>query len=49
LTDPLIAIGGIHENYERSMNGGRFNEGAVPFIRKLIAQNRQLFKALAQR
>ncbi len=30
-------------------NSGRFNESAVPFARQLIAQNRELFEALAQR
>lgn len=30
-------------------NGGRFGEGAVPFARRLIAQNRELFELLAQR
>ena len=28
---------------------GRFAESAVPFIRRLIAQNRELFATLAQR
>ncbi|MCI0487571.1 MAG: hypothetical protein L0229_13345 [Blastocatellia bacterium] len=27
----------------------RFSESAVPFIRRLIAQNRELFETLAQR
>jgi hypothetical protein len=30
-------------------NGGRFAESAVPFVRRLIAQNRELFEMLAQR
>jgi len=30
-------------------NEGRFTESAVPFVRRLIAQNRQLFETLAQR
>jgi len=30
-------------------NGGRFGESAVPFVRRLIAQNRELFETLAQR
>jgi hypothetical protein len=30
-------------------NGGRFSESAVPFVRELIANNRELFEALAQR
>ena len=32
-----------------STNGGRFGESAVPFIRQLITENRELFEALAQR
>lgn len=32
-----------------STKGGRFSESAVPFIRRLIAENRELFDALAQR
>ena len=32
-----------------SAHGGRFNETAVPFIQKLIIENRELFEALAQR
>ncbi len=32
-----------------SANGGRFSESAVPFIRQLITENRELFEALAQR
>ena len=31
-----------------STNGGRFTESAVPFIRQLITENRELFEALAQ-
>lgn len=34
---------------EQSTNGGRFSESAVPFVRRLIAENRELFDALAQR
>ncbi len=30
-------------------NGGRFSESALPFVRQLVAQNRELFEALAQR
>jgi hypothetical protein len=30
-------------------NGGRFSESAVPFARRLISQNRELFELLAQR
>ena len=33
---------------EHSTNGGRFSESAVPFVRRLIAENRELFDALAQ-
>jgi hypothetical protein len=32
-----------------SPNGGRFTESAVPFVRRLIAENRELFDALAKR
>ena len=32
-----------------STNGGRFSESAVPFMRQLISENRELFEALAQR
>jgi hypothetical protein len=32
-----------------STNGRRFSESAVPFIRQLITENRELFEALAQR
>jgi len=31
-----------------SKNSGRFDESAVPFARRLIAQNRELFELLAQ-
>ncbi|MEK6287838.1 MAG: hypothetical protein AABO57_19130 [Acidobacteriota bacterium] len=34
---------------QHSTNGGRFTESAVPFVRRLIAENRELFDALAQR
>jgi hypothetical protein len=34
---------------EPSENGGRFSESAAPFVRKLIAQNRELFEMLAER
>jgi len=34
---------------DRSTNGGRFSESAVPFVRRLIAENRDLFEALARR
>ncbi|MGZ8844475.1 MAG: hypothetical protein ACXW18_12490 [Pyrinomonadaceae bacterium] len=32
-----------------SVDGGRFSESAVPFVRRLISGNRELFDALAQR
>lgn len=34
---------------QHSKNGGRFAESAVPFVRRLIEENRQLFDTLAQR
>lgn len=34
---------------EPSTNGGRFSESAVPFVRRLIAENRELFDVLSQR
>ena len=34
---------------QRSTNESRFSESALPFIRQLIAENRELFEALAQR
>ena len=34
---------------QNSETGGRFTESAVPFVRRLIAQNRELFEILAQR
>lgn len=34
---------------QHSTNGGRFTESAVPFVRQLIAENRELFDALAKR
>lgn len=34
---------------QHSTNGDRFGESAVPFVRKLIAENRELFETLAQR
>ncbi len=30
-------------------NGSRFSESAIPFVRQLITQNRELFETLAQR
>lgn len=32
-----------------STDRGRFSESAVPFVRRLIAGNRELFETLAQR
>jgi hypothetical protein len=34
---------------QHSTNGGRFTESAVPFVRRLIAENRDLFETLAKR
>jgi hypothetical protein len=34
---------------QHSTSGGRFAESAVPFVRRLITENRELFEALAQR
>jgi len=34
---------------QHSTNGGRLTESAVPFVRRLIAENRELFQALAKR
>ena len=34
---------------QSTTNGGRFSESAVPFVRRLIEENRQLFDELAQR
>lgn len=34
---------------QHSTKGGRSSESAVPFVRRLIAENRDLFGALAQR
>ncbi len=34
---------------QHSTNGGRFTESAVPFVRRLIAENRELCETLAQR
>ena len=34
---------------EPSQGGGRFSESALPFVRRLIARNRELFETLAQR
>ena len=39
----------LAQQHQRSMNGDRFNESAVPFIQKLISENRELFEALARR
>lgn len=32
-----------------SVSGNRFSESAVPFVQRLIVQNRELFEAMAQR
>jgi hypothetical protein len=34
---------------EHSRSNGRFSESAVPFVRRLIAENHELFDALAKR
>lgn len=34
---------------EGSTNGCRFSESAIPFVQRLIAENHELFDALAQR
>ena len=34
---------------QNSKSGGRFTEGAEPFVRQLLAENRELFETLAQR
>ena len=34
---------------QHSTNEGPFSQSAVPFVRRLIAENRELFEALAQR
>ncbi len=34
---------------ESSENSGPFAESAVPFVKRLITRNRELFEALAQR
>jgi hypothetical protein len=34
---------------QHSTISGRFSESAVHFVRRLIAENRELFEALAQR
>ena len=44
-----IAAMEIWLSQQHSTNGGRFSESAVPFIRRLVAENRELFEALAQR
>ena len=33
---------------QNSKNGGRFTESAVPFVQRLLEENRQLFETLAQ-
>jgi hypothetical protein len=44
-----IAAMEIWLSREQSPNNGRFAQSAVPFTRKLVAENRELFEALAQR
>ncbi len=33
----------------KAKNSGRFTESAAPFVRRLLAENRELFETLAQR
>jgi len=39
----------LSQQHQQSANGSRFTESAVPFIRQLVTENRELFEALAQR
>ena len=39
----------LAQQNQESTNEGRFTESAVPFTRRLISENRELFEALAQR
>lgn len=39
----------LSQQHQQSTNEGRFSESAVPFTQRLIAENRELFEALAQR
>lgn len=45
----VLATLEIWMTQQNSKNGDRFTESAVPFVRRLIAQNRELFETLAQR
>jgi len=45
----VIAALEIWLTQRHSTDGARFTESAVPFVRRLIAENRELFEALAQR
>ncbi len=44
-----IAVVEIWLAQQPAVPGSRFSESAVPFVRQLIAQNRELFETLAQR
>jgi hypothetical protein len=44
----ILATLEIWLNTKDSQNGSRFSESAVPFVRRLIAQNRELFETLAK-
>lgn len=44
-----IAAMEIWLSRQHSNNNGRFAQSAVPFTRQLVAENRELFEALAQR
>lgn len=45
----IIAALEIWLAQQPATEGERFSESAVPFVRRLIAQNRELFETLAQR
>ena len=49
MTAVAIAALEIWLAQQHSTNRGRFTESAIPFVRRLIAENRDLFDALAQR
>lgn len=45
----ILATLEIWLTQEDAKNGGRFSGSAVPFVKELIAQNRDLFETLADR
>lgn len=45
----VVAVLEVWLSQEPLKNKGRFTESAKPFVRRLIAQNRELFETLAQR